>query len=139
MTIRSLCIVVLNVAAQVLGCVVTLYGLLAVHGIDFRQNPVLSVLYCALPLLSLPACVLALFVRKLALLLAVFAVIYLTVYSALDWRTCAALGYCGTVTATILTTFETRAVLAYFAMAICGFSATGLDPRSRIRTKTPAR
>ena len=78
-------------------CLLTLNGLAAVRGLDLRQNTVLSAAYCALPLLSLPLYLLALGVRKLLPLQAVLVLAYIPVYSALNWRTCAELGYCGSV------------------------------------------
>ncbi len=123
MTLRQASIIVLNVAAALLGCVVTFYGLLAAYKMDIRLNPVLSVAYCAFPLLSFPAYFAAHFLRKLAPLLACFAVAYLGVYFALDWRSCAAVGICGSAIAVTWMTLTTRAVLSYFGMAACAWAA----------------
>ena len=111
--------VALSIAATLLGCVLTVYGLIAVYKMDVRLDPGLSLLYCALPLLSLPAYFAALFRPRLILLHACFALTYLGVYSALDWRSCAAVGICGSVGSVLWTTITTGAVLSYFAMVAC--------------------
>ncbi|MGA9063538.1 MAG: hypothetical protein WB341_17985 [Terracidiphilus sp.] len=129
MRIRRFGSLVLTVLAGFLGCIITGYGLLAVRGIDFHQDTVLSIFYCALPLLSLPVFFLAIQWRKLIPLQAILAIAWLAVYSALNWRTCAALGYCGSVASTVLLTLRTHSVLAYFGMAICSLAAIALRHR----------
>jgi hypothetical protein len=119
MTMRKLARVALSIAAQLLGCVLTVYGLIAVYKMDIRLDPELSLLYCALPLLSFPAYFAALFRPRLILLLACLAVTYVGVYSALDWRSCAAVGICGSIWSIVWTTLTTGAVFSYFAMAAC--------------------
>jgi hypothetical protein len=123
MTARRISVIVLTAATAILGCVVTFYGLLAVYKMDIRLNPFLSLAYCALPLLSFPIYFATLFRRKLAALLVGFAVAYLGVYSALDWRSCASVGICGDAISVIWTTFTTRAVLSYFGMAAGAWAA----------------
>jgi len=119
-----------SVVGGLLGCRLALYGLAAVGGIDFHQNTVLSVLYCTLPLLSLPLILFAFAVRRLLPLQVLLALAYVTVYSALNWRTCAELGYCGSVAATVLLTLRTHSVLAYFGAAICSLAAFVVDDRT---------
>ena len=80
-----------TIPAGIFSCLLTLYGLAAIRGLDLRQNTLLSVAYCALPLLSLPPYLLALVARRLLLLQAVLVLAYIPVYSALNWRTCAEL------------------------------------------------
>lgn len=122
--IVRMCVVLL---AGMLGCAVTLSGIFSALAVDVHFNPVLSILYCALPILSLPLFLLAFVFRKLIALQAIFAVAYLGVYSALNWRTCASLDYCGSVASTVLMTLRAPSALSFFAVAILGFAATFLD------------
>jgi hypothetical protein len=139
MTMRKVARVALSIAATLLGCVLTVYGLIAVYKMDVRLDPGLSLLYCALPLLSLPAYLFALFRPRLILLLACFAVTYLGVYSALDWRSCAAVGICGSIWPVIWTTLTTIAVLSYFAMATCAWGALVLSKRGGSKFSSTSR
>ena len=112
-----------TIPAGLLSCLLTLYGMAAVRGMDLRQNTVLSVIYCALPLLSLPLYFLTLAVRRLLPLQAILALAYIPIYSALNWRTCAALGYCGSVAAVVLTTIMTQKVLLFWGVGLCSLAA----------------
>ena len=108
-------------------------GAYSAYSVDFRQNSVLTSLYCLLPVLSFPV---FLFVRRplrSATLLAIMAAVYLPVYSMLDWRTCSALGYCGTVASTVLETLRTPTVLAFFGVAILSFAAMLVDSHPTTR------
>ncbi len=100
-----------------------LNGLAAVRGLDLRQNTLLSVAYCALPLLSLPLYLLALAVRKLLPLQTVLVLAYIPVYSALNWRTCAELGYCGSVASVVFMTIATSKVLLFWGVALSSAAA----------------
>lgn len=131
--------VALIFAALVLGCVLTLDGLIDVYKMDIRFNPVLSLLYCALPLLSFPAYFAALLRDKLSPLLPCFAVIYLGVYSALDWRSCAAVGICVGIGPVVWKTLTTGAVLSYFAMAASAWGAWALAKRDHLRSSSANR
>jgi hypothetical protein len=64
-----------------------------------------------------------------------FALGYLTVFSMLDWRTCAELGYCTSVAATVLETLATRPVEATFAVAILNLCALLLYSRTRLKAR----
>ena len=103
-----------TIPAGIFSCLLTLYGLAAIRGLDLRQNTLLSVAYCALPLLSLPLYLLAHVVRKLLPLQTVLVLAYIPVYSALNWRTCAELGYCGSIASVVLMTIETPKVLLFW-------------------------
>ena len=107
----------------------TVYGLAAVIGMDLRQDTALSVAYCALPLLSLPLYLLALSVRWLLPLQVILALIYIPVYSALNWRTCAELGYCGSVASVVLMTMTTAKVLLFCVVGVCSLAASAVDRR----------
>jgi hypothetical protein len=127
MTMQRIGSLVLTLLAGLLSLAVMLFGIGAALSIDFHFNPILSVLYCALPILSFPVFFFALRHRKLAALEAVLAIAYLAVYSALNRRACGSLGYCGSVASTVLLTLRTRSVLAYFLAAI--FAPAGLALR----------
>ena len=114
---------VFTIPAGVFSFLLTLYGLAAVRGLDLRQNTVLSVVYCALPLLSLPLYLLALAVRKLLPLQAVLVLAYIPVYSALNWRTCAELGYCGSIASVVIATIMTSKVLLFWGVALSSAAA----------------
>jgi len=114
---------VFTVPAGVFSCLLTLYGLAAVRGMDLHQNTMLSFAYCALPLLSLPLYLLALAVRKLLPLHAILLLAYIPVYSALNWRTCAELGYCGSIASVVFTTIATSKVLLFWGVALGSFAA----------------
>jgi hypothetical protein len=112
-----------TIPAGIFSCVLTLYGLAAVRGLDLRQNTLLSVAYCALPLLSLPLYLLSLAVRKLLPLQTVLVLAYIPVYSALNWRTCAELGYCGSVASVVFMTIATSKVLLFWGVALSSAAA----------------
>jgi hypothetical protein len=120
---------VFTIPAGAFSFLLTLYGLAAMRGMDLRQNAMLSFAYCALPLLSLPLYLLALAVRRLLPLQAVLLLAYIPVYSALNWRTCAALGYCGSVASVVLLTITTRKVLLFWGVALVSFAAFVVELR----------
>ena len=127
----------LSVVGLLLSCLLTLMGIFAATRIDFRQNTVLSILYCALPVLSLLIYLLAFVFRKLALLQVILALAFLSVYSALNWRACSELGTCTNILAVVLMTLKTPRVLAYFGVAIFSFAVfmLGNRPVSRAGAK----
>jgi len=112
-----------TIPAGLFSCLLMLNGLAAVRGLDLRQNTLLSVAYCALPLLSLPLYLLALAVRKLLPLQTVLVLAYIPVYSALNWRTCAELGYCGSVASVVFMTVATSKVLLFWGVALSSLAA----------------
>lgn len=107
------------------------WGLYLTASIDFRPNPLLTFFYCILPILSLPTFFLALVFRRVAMVQAIFALAWLPVYTALNWRSCAALGLCGSIGATVLMTLKTRMMMAYFASAVCLVVATQMRAREQ--------
>lgn len=133
MTIRTVARRAFTVLALLLCCLVTCSGMLAATGIDFRLNPSLSVLYCALPILSLPLCLLSLVMRRLALIQAVLAATFVPVYSALIWRTCSELGTCGGIASVVLITLKAPQAITFIGVAICSWAAIALDNRATPR------
>jgi len=101
---------------------------------DLRQNTLLTFAYCALPLLSLPVYLLALGVRKLLPLQAILLVAYLPAYSALNWRTCAELGYCVSFVSVVLTTIATSKVMLFWGVALSSAAAFEVEGCGRGRT-----
>ncbi len=118
------------ILAGILSAAVTLYGVYSAIAIDFRQDPILTGLYSLLPFLSFPVFLLVRPAQRSAILLAILAVAYAGVFAALNWRTCAELGYCGSVASTVLETLSTRTVLAYFGVAIFRFAAQIADDQT---------
>jgi hypothetical protein len=119
---------VFRVVAGVLSLAVLGYGARSCGSADFRQDAVLMGLFCILPLLSLPVFLLSFkWSRCSAALQWIFAVGYLAVYSMLDWRTCAELGYCRGVAWTVFETSKARPVEAYFAVAVFSLAALSLN------------
>lgn len=108
------------------------WGVYSAWSIDFRMNPVLSVLYCALPVLSFFLVVRIRRGRIPAWSLSAAASLYLVVYSMLNWRSCSAYGYCGSVAGTVFLTLKTPSMLAFILAAACSFGAQ----ISRRRAKT---
>ena len=98
---------------------VSLYGLLSYAWIDFRSDTAVMILYFILPVLSFPVTLVSFkSVRASVALHWALALGYLAVYSLLDWRTCAELGYCQGVAQVVLVTFISRRILAVFAVAV---------------------
>jgi hypothetical protein len=121
----------------VLCMMVTFRGALSIYGMDFRINPILSATYCTLPTLSI--FVFALVKRPRVEFLAhlVIAAGYLVSFSMLNWRTCAELGYCTTVDATVWETFCVRPVLYAWGVACLSALTILLDHKPAARAARP--
>jgi hypothetical protein len=127
----------LRVVVGLSSAIVSLYGFYGVYGIDFRRDTLLSSLYCIFPILSF---FIFLFVRapRLEVILhTVIAIGYLVTFSMLNWRTCAEMGYCSTVTSTVFETFATKPVRAAFAATLCALLATLMGTRPE-KTSVPS-
>ena len=129
MTLRNGAWLALMATGGVLSAGVSLYAVYAAYATDFRPNPVLTTAYCILPALCFPTFILVRRARRAATLLAIGALCFLAAYSALNWRTCAELGYCGSIATTVLVTLKTRIVLAFFAVPIIVWIAQSVDDR----------
>jgi hypothetical protein len=123
---------ILNALAAVASFGVLGWGVYSLWSIDFRMNPVLSILYCALPVL--PFCLVARVRRGhvSAWWLSAAASAYLVVYSMLNWRTCSAHGYCGSVERTICLTLETPSMLGFIVAAACCLGAEAIRTRAGV-------
>ena len=135
MRVRGIAWLALMAIAGILSAGVTIYGTASAIGVDFRQNPVLTSLYCLLPFIAFPVFILVKSARASAALMAIFACGYLIVFSALSRRTCSELGYCASIPATVMDVLKTHTVLAYFAAAVLRVVAfcMGDDPARKTR------
>ena len=119
----------LNGIAGFLSFAVLGFGLYSAWGIDACFNPVLSTLYYVLPILSFPVFLIGFRFQKAAVLQPILAVAFLTVYAPLNWRTCSALGYCGSIASLIWMTLTAPASLAFLGTAIASLAAMALNER----------
>lgn len=127
MTIRGIIWAVLLAVAAVLSVGVSVHGVWSAMSIDLRQDTVLSLVYCTMPVLCFPVFFLVRPASRSTFLLSLMALTYLGTYSALNWRTCAELGYCESIIATIMQTLSTDMVLAFFAVVILNLIALLVD------------
>ncbi|MGC1424744.1 MAG: hypothetical protein WA815_20480 [Terracidiphilus sp.] len=132
MTIRGIIWTILLALGGVLSAGVTISGIRHSFGIDLRQDTLLSLLYCGLPVLCFPVFLLVRPPRRAAVLLSLMALTYLGAYSALNWRTCSELGYCDSLIATVFQTLSTNIVLAFFAVVILALLAQLADDQSSL-------
>ena len=132
MTVRGIIWTILLSLGGILSAGVTVFGIAAARGIDLRQDTMLSLFYCGLPVLCFPVFLLVRPPRRAAVLLSLMALTYLGAYSALNWRTCSELGYCQSMAATIFQTLSTNRVLAFFAVVILTLLAQLVDDQSSL-------
>jgi hypothetical protein len=133
MKMRELLWIGLRTAAGLCSLFVSIRGLGGAYGIDFRVDTLVSAIYVVLPVSSF---FIFLFVKaqKLEVTLhAIVAIGYLTTFSILNWRTCAELGYCGSVASMVFETLRIKPVLAAFGVIVFSFAALLVDAR-RIKT-----
>jgi hypothetical protein len=116
----------LNVLAGILSFLVMGWGLYSVMSVDFRLNPALTILYCAIPILCFPLFLLVRLRRKPAWWMGVAGCAFLAVYSMLNWRSCSALAVCGSVAGTVWMTLWTFPVLAFFCTTVASWAAMAL-------------
>jgi|SRR5271166_5553276 len=124
MRIRSVILLICRLIAGAGSLLVSAYGVRSFLAADLRQDTVWMSLFCILPALSFPVFLLSF--RSLRWSVALYwmlAVGYLAVYSLLDWRTCAELGYCQGVLHTVLVTLNARPVQAAFGVAVFSLAA----------------
>lgn len=121
--------IVLMIVAGVLSCDVSAFGARAAIVIDFRFSTILSILYCAPPILCLPVLLLMVAFRRLAAVQAILVLAWLPVYTALTWRNCTSVGICDSVASTVMQVLTTHVMLAYLASAVCVLAATVLRER----------
>jgi hypothetical protein len=132
MTIRGIIWAILLSLAGTLSAGVSFFGIGRSFGVDWRQDTLLSCLYCGLPIVCFPVFLLVRPPRRAAVLLSLMALTYLGAYSALNWRTCSELGYCDSLIATVFQTLSTNMVLAFFAVVILCLLAQLADDQSSL-------
>lgn len=132
MTIRGIIWAILLALAAVISIGVSLYGAYSAIRIDFRQDTLLTGIYCGLPLLCFPVFLLIRPQSRSAFVLSLMALTYLGAYSALNWRTCSELGYCQGILPTVMMTLSTNPVLAFFGVVILQLIALLVDDRSAL-------
>ena len=132
MTVRGIIWTIILALAGILSVGVSLFGLVAAMGVDLRQDTMLSLCYCCLPVLCFPVFLLVKPPRRAAVVLSLMALTYLGAFSVLNWRTCSELGYCQSVAATIFQTLSTNRVLAYFSVVILMLLAQLVDDQSSL-------
>jgi hypothetical protein len=130
MTIRGIVWAVLLALAAVISAGVSVHGVWSYLAIDVKQDTSLTVIYCAMQVLCFPVLLLARPVNRAAFLLSLMALVYLAVFSALNWRTCSEHGYCQGVIGTVLQTLSTNTVLGYFSVVILCLIAILVDDHS---------
>src|SRR5271157_4298257 len=102
MRIRLVASGICRAAAGILSFAVSGYGLYSFASADLRRDTGVMILFCLLPALSFPVFLLSFrWFRWSAALHWLTAAGYLAIYSMLDWRTCAELGYCTGVLQTV--------------------------------------
>jgi hypothetical protein len=111
---------------------VSAYGVYLFEGADFGRDRLEMSLYCGLPFLSFPVFLLSFWSLRWSVAMHwIIAAGYLAVYSTLDWRTCAEMGYCHGIMQTVLRTFTTRPVGGVFAVAVLNLAALWLRNKAR--------
>jgi hypothetical protein len=127
MTIRGIIWAVLLAVAAVLSAGVSVHGVWSAMSIDLRQDTVLSLVYCAMPVLCFPVFFLVRPASRSTFLLSLMALTFLGTYSALNWRTCSELGYCQGVISTVMQTINSDVMLAFFGVVILNLLALLVD------------
>ncbi len=136
MTIRRVASIIFRSGTGAGSLMVSLYGVYAYAGSHLSPNALPIALFCFLPMLSFPVFLLSFWRQRLSVSVHwAFALLYLIVYSMLDWRTCAELGYCTSVTSTVLQTLATRPVGLTFAVAILNLCALLLRSKARLKVR----
>jgi hypothetical protein len=130
--VRFLLALACRTVTGLLSLAVSSYGVRSFGWADFRQDTVVAILLCLLPVLSFPVFLLHFrWFRWSVSLHWILAAGYLTVYSLLDWRTCSELGYCQGVLPTVLEMLTARPVQAAFAVAVFNLAALLLNGARR--------
>jgi hypothetical protein len=119
MKARSVATWICQRTARLLSLAVSAYGLVPLIRANFQQDPLLISLYCFLPILSFPVTLLSIRWLRLSVVIHwILALVYLTAFSMLDWRTCTAYGYCEGVPHTVIVTLSTWRAQGVIAVAV---------------------
>jgi hypothetical protein len=132
MIARFVISILMRVAAGVMSFAVMAYGIYSFISVDLKRDAQLSFLFCLLPTLSFPVFLLSFrWLRASTWTHWLIAAAYLTVYSLLDWRTCAEMGYCDGMLNNVMRTLTTRPV--EMCIGVAALSLVSLPLRGRPR------
>jgi len=118
---------------------VSAYGVYLFEGADFGRDRLEMSLYCGLPFLSFPVFLLSFWSLRWSVAMHwIIAAGYLAVYSTLDWRTCAEMGYCHGIMRVIEALRHARLLLPLLCLFVASYSTIlpqpqQLDEQSIIR------
>jgi len=129
MTLRSIAWITLTVAGSTLSAGVSLYAFYSAINLDWHQDTLLTAAYCLLPMLCFPVFFLVRPARRAALVLGLLICGFWAAYSALSRRTCAELGYCGSVVSTMVLTLKALPTLAFLAVAAISLMRSAFGDR----------
>jgi hypothetical protein len=119
----------LRTASGVCSLFVSLHGIYQIYGLDFRVDTLVSTTYVVLPIASFFIFLFVKAPKRELSLHAIVAIGYLSTFSILNWRTCAELGYCGSIASTVFATLKIKPVLAAFGVIVFSFAASFVDDR----------
>jgi len=112
--------------------VISAYGVYAASWTNFYQDTVLVSLFCMLPILSFPVFLLSFRTARWSVALHwISAIGFLAVFSMVEWRTCAELGYCEGLLRTVLVTLSAHPVEAAFGVAVINLAGLLLGAKRR--------
>jgi hypothetical protein len=135
MTLRQVAHAVVRAVVGLGSLLVSAFGfyIFAASGLQHRSP--LPIIFSLLPMASFPIFVFGFWrFRQSVMLHCILAVAYLGVYSAMDWRTCAEHGICGSVASTVADALKTHPVEATFAVALLNLAVLLLNPKRQLRS-----
>ncbi len=115
----------------ILAMMLTFRGLYSAWAVDFRFSTLLTLSYCIAPGISV---FVFLFTRRFPLeftLQCLVALVYASSFTALNWRTCSAYGYCESMGATTLMTLQHPSTLWTIGVVCFTWIAHLLDSKRR--------
>ncbi|MGB6193569.1 MAG: hypothetical protein WBF42_13965 [Terracidiphilus sp.] len=118
MNLRHVAWLLIKVLAAVLSAAVSLHAIYSAIAVDFRFDPMLTILYCLFPGLSFFVFLFVRSVRAEAATQIALFIGYAVTSSMLSWRNCSAYGYCTTAGATVLTVLRSKPMLASLGVAL---------------------
>ena len=129
--LQELAWLVVRASAGILAMLLTFRGFYSAWAVDFRFSTLLTLSYCIAPGISV---FVFLFARRFPLeftLQCLSALVYTGSFTALNWRTCSAYGYCESIGTTALMTLQHASVL--WAIGVVCFTgiAHALDAKRK--------
>ena len=105
---------------------------------DLRIDRVVTLLYCLLPVVNALAFLCSRKGLTRVVMQSVLIVGFIAAYTVLNWRTCSALGYCTTMSATLWTTIQATAVVQICEGLLLSAAVAWLEGRPLAKTERPA-